>query len=87
MFVLSSISSGLQFWPLNHTSIKENSEWNFFENEKSFSETSNNWPIDLLETGVYKNLESCWNCSWQYYNGLILPVISIWSPFLPVLYF
>ena len=26
MFILSSVSSGLEFWSLNHTSIYENSE-------------------------------------------------------------
>ena len=34
MLILSSISSGLEFWPVNHTSIYENFESNFFENIK-----------------------------------------------------
>ena len=34
MFILSSISSGLAIWSVNHTSIYENSESNVFENIK-----------------------------------------------------
>ena len=32
-FVLSSISSGLEFWSVNHTSIYENSESKGFKNK------------------------------------------------------
>ena len=32
MFVLSSISSGLEFWSVNHTSVYENSESKVFKN-------------------------------------------------------
>ena len=60
MFILSSISSGLEFWSVNHTSIYENSESNVFKNRKFLGEISNNWPNDLLGTNVYKTLESCW---------------------------
>ena len=52
MFLLSSISSGLEFGSGNHTSIYENSELKVFKNI--------NWPNDLLGTDVYKTLESCW---------------------------
>ena len=34
MFILSSISSGLEFWSVNHTSIYENSELKVFNNIK-----------------------------------------------------
>ena len=34
MFILSSISSGLEFWSVNHTSIYENSELKVFKNIK-----------------------------------------------------
>ena len=34
MFILSFISSGLEFWSVNHTSIYENSELNVFKNVK-----------------------------------------------------
>ena len=60
MFILSSISSRLEFWSVNHTSIYENSELNIFKNIKFVREISKKWPNDLLETNVYKTLESCW---------------------------
>ena len=60
MLILSSISSGLEFWSVNHTSIYENSESKVFKNITILAEISNNWPNDLLGTTVYKTLESCW---------------------------
>ena len=60
MFILSSISSGSEFWSVNDTSIYENSELKLFENINLFGETSSNWTNDLLGTRVYKTLESCW---------------------------
>ena len=60
MFTLSSISSGLEFWSVNHTSIHDNSELKVFKNIKFLSELSNNWPNDLFRMKVYKTLESCW---------------------------
>ena len=42
MLILSSISSGLEFWSVNDTSIYENSESNVFKNIKLFGEISNN---------------------------------------------
>ena len=60
MFILSSISSGLEFWLLNHTSIYENSESKVFKNIKFLGEISNKWPKDLLGINVYKTLEFCW---------------------------
>ena len=32
MFILSSVSSGLEFWSVNHISIDENSELKVFKN-------------------------------------------------------
>ena len=49
MFVLSSVSSGLEFWSVNHTSIYENSESKVFKNIKFLGEISNNWPSDLFD--------------------------------------
>ena len=46
MFILSSISSGLEFWSLNHTSIYENSKLKVFENIKFLGEVSDNWLND-----------------------------------------
>ena len=60
VFILSSISSGLEFWSVNHTSIYENSELKVFKNIKFLGETSNNWPNDSIGTNVYKTLESYW---------------------------
>ena len=46
MFILSPISSGLEFWSENHTSIYEISELKVFKNVKYFDEITNNWPND-----------------------------------------
>ena len=56
MFVLSSISTGLEFWSVNHTSIYKNSESQSFSKISFFSEVSNNWVNDLFGT---KTLEFC----------------------------
>ena len=49
----------LDFWSVNHTSIYENYELKVFKNINFFGEISNNLPNGLLETNVYKALESC----------------------------
>ena len=59
MFILSSISRGVEFWSLNHTSIYENSESKVLKNN-FFGEIYNNRSNDLLGTNVYMILESCW---------------------------
>ena len=56
MFIFSSISNGLEYWLVNHTSIYENFELKVFKNIKFFGEISSNWPNDLLGTSVYKTL-------------------------------
>ena len=73
MFILYSISSGLDFWSVNQTSIYENSELNFFKNTKFLGEISNNWPNDFLAANVARLLNLADNPCWQYYNWLILP--------------
>ena len=61
MFILFSISSGLEFWSVNHTSIYyEKFKFKPFKNINFLGEIPNNWPIDLLGTNAYKSLESCW---------------------------
>ena len=60
MFILSSISSGLEFWSVNHTSIYESSELNVLKNINFFWEISRNWRNDLLGMNVYKTLKSRW---------------------------
>ena len=42
MFLLSSISSGLELGSVNHTSIYENSELKAFKNIKIFGKISSN---------------------------------------------
>ena len=42
MFILSSISSGLEFRSVNHTSIYESSQLNVFTNIKFLGEIYNN---------------------------------------------
>ena len=49
MFILSSTSSSLELWSVNHTSIHENSELEVFKNKIFFCEISSNWTKDLLE--------------------------------------
>ena len=60
MFILSSISRGLEFWSVSHNSIHKNSEWKVIKNIKFLGEISNNWPNDLSGTNVYNSLESWW---------------------------
>ena len=60
MFILSSISRGLEFCSVNHTSIYGNSESKSFRNKKFSGEINNNWPNDVLVTNVHKTLGFCW---------------------------
>ena len=53
MFILSPISSGLEFWSVNHTSRYKNSELTVFKNIEFLAEI----PNDLLGANVYKTLE------------------------------
>ena len=57
MFILSSISSGLEFWSAKHISIYENFESKVFKNINFLIKISNNWPKDWSETNVYNTLE------------------------------
>ena len=59
MFTLSSISSSLEFWSVNHVLVYANSGSKVSKNIKFLGEISNNWPNDLLEMNVYKTLDSC----------------------------
>ena len=47
MFILTSISSNLEFWSVSHTSVYENSELNVFKNIIFFCEISSNWPNNI----------------------------------------
>ena len=48
IFILSSISNGLEFLSVNYTSIYENCEINVFKTIKHFGEISSNWPNNIL---------------------------------------
>ena len=48
IFVLSSISSGLEFWSIYRISIYIKIMEKFFRNIRFWGEISNNWPNDLL---------------------------------------
>ena len=60
MFILSSISRGLESWSVDHTSIYKNSESKVFKNIKFLVEILNNWPNDLLGKNAYKTLQFRW---------------------------
>ena len=60
IFILSSISSGSELWSVNYASIYENFELKISKNIKYLGEIFSNWPNELLETNVYKTLESWW---------------------------
>ena len=59
MFILYSISSGLEFSSVNHMSLHKNSELKVFKEISFLDGISYNWPSDLFETNVYKTLELC----------------------------
>ena len=42
MFILPSVSSGFEFWSVNHTLIYENSELKVFQKMKLLGEISSN---------------------------------------------
>ena len=46
MIILSSISRGLEFWLVNHTSINEKSLSNDFKSIQLLGKWSNKWPND-----------------------------------------
>ena len=48
MFIQSSISIGLEFWSVKHTSIYENSQSNVYKKIDFLGETSNECPNILL---------------------------------------
>ena len=60
IFIFSSISRGLEFWSVNHTSTYENSESNVCKNIKCKGQIYNNWQNDLLGTNVYKAFDFPW---------------------------
>ena len=59
IFILSSISRGLEFWSVNDTLIYENFESKVCKNIRFLGEICKNWPNDLLGINIYKTLEFC----------------------------
>ena len=57
MVTLSCISSGLELWSVNHTSIYAKTESRVFKSITFLGEISKNWPHNLLVTKLYKTLE------------------------------
>ena len=52
MFILSSVSSSLELWLVNHAAIYENCEIKVFKNINFLGEIFNNWSNALLGTNV-----------------------------------
>ena len=59
MLILSSISSSLEFWSVNCTSIYGNSELKILKKIKLLGEISSNWPNYWLGIDEKETLESC----------------------------
>ena len=72
MFILSSVSSGLELQLVNHNSIYKDTESKDFKNIKVLYEISNNWPNDFLEQMYARLLNFVEIYYWQNYNVLIL---------------
>ena len=72
MFILSSTSSTLESWSVDHTSKYGNSESKVFRNIKFLRETSKNWQMTYLEQIYTISLSFADNYFWQYYNVLTL---------------
>ena len=60
MFILFSISGGLELWSVHHTWIYKSSELKVSYNIGLLSKILNNSKKYLLGTNVFKTLESYW---------------------------
>ena len=70
MFVLSSVSSGLEFWSVHHTSIYENYESKVFKNfEVKYLIIDQKIYWEQIFTLLSNFVD---NYYWQYYNVIIL---------------
>ena len=84
MFMQCSVSSSLEFWSVNHTSIYENSKSKVFKKIKFWGEISKNWLNDSLATNVQKALKSCWKSLFTILQSTnTTSVICKWSKFSP----
>ena len=60
LFILSSISGGLEFWSVDLTLIYKNYELKVFENVTFFGKIPSNWTNHSLGTNIKKTLEFFW---------------------------
>ena len=60
ILTLSSISSCLQFWSVNHSSIDENSVFVVFSIVNEWGAIVIDWPNWLFDTKVNNILDACW---------------------------
>ena len=58
--MLSSISSGLLFWSVNHNSMNWNCALVVFHIANEWGEIVINWPNHLLATKVNNTLDAYW---------------------------
>ena len=72
MFMQCSISSSLEFWSVNHTSIYENSKSNIYKNIKFWVKYLTIDQTIYLEYMYTRLLDFLDNYYWQYYNWLLL---------------
>ena len=80
--MLSSISSGLEFWSVNYTSSYESSKTKVFKIIKFVDEISSNQPNDLLAANVYQTLDNCCLAILQWANTIsVISKQGTFSPF------
>ena len=72
MFMQCSVSSSLEFWSVNHTSIYENSKSNIYKNIKFWVKYLTIDQTIYLEYMYTRLLDFLDNYYWQYYNWLLL---------------
>ena len=58
MFVLFSISSGLEIWSIDYISMYKNSDLSSFKKIKSLGKIFINWPNEILRINKYQTHES-----------------------------
>ena len=59
-FTLSSVFICIEFWPVNHTSVRKNSKGNLSVYIWFVGEIFSSWSNELSHTKVHKTIELCW---------------------------
>lgn len=59
-FTLSSVFICIEFWPVNHTSVRKNSKGNLSVYIWFVGEIFSSWSNELSQTKVHKTIELCW---------------------------